>query len=340
MVEADRLVAELRAHQRDREQFWAREGWRTERLVAIADELARHWAPVVLAATRQDDPLAFGLDRLRTARATYGAQLGELLRSLPPDRSEALERAQVEAARAGGAVSEARVAASFAAAALDDARRRHWGRRDRDAVDSATRRSEQAEARLSAAIDHESKSRRVVKTEAAAQRSRVQALRDNRGVLADLEQSVADVDRALERVRAERVIAMERGDVPRSHVVGLLGEPPSSVPGRQAWCALAYEIETYRDHHPIAIGHEHEEGVHAAIGPCPSWLSDRMSWDHLTRRIGDGAGVVVLADSLSVQEQPGLGGPARWSERLDHAFEVWGAVVALERDSPSLGIDL
>jgi conjugative relaxase-like TrwC/TraI family protein len=340
VLEADHRVAELKAHQRDREEFLAREGWRSERLVAIDDELARHWAPVVLAATRQDDPLAFGLDSLRAARATYGTQLGDLVRSFPPDRAEALDRAQVESARARGAVSEARVAASAAAGALDDARRRHWGRRDRDAVDSATRRSEQAAARLSVAIDHETKSRRVVKTEVAGQRARLQALRDNRAVLADLEQSVADVERALERVRTDRVIAMERGDAPRSHVVGMLGEPPSSFTGRQAWCALAYEIETYRDHHPNAVGHEHEHGAQAAIGPAPSSLSDRISWDHLTRRIADGAAIVAVADALPVEEQLGLGGPERWSERLDDAFEVWGAAVALERDAPSLGIDL
>jgi hypothetical protein len=120
----------------------------------------------------------------------------------------------------------------------------------------------------------------------------------------------------------------------------MLGDPPSSVAGRQAWCALAYEIETYRDHHPDAIGHEHEQAAQAAIGPWPSSLSDRMSWDHLTRRIADGAGIVALADSLPVQEQPGLGEPARWSERLDDAFEAWGAGVAIVRDAPSLGIDL
>jgi hypothetical protein len=126
----------------------------------------------------------------------------------------------------------------------------------------------------------------------------------------------------LERVRAERVIAMERGDAPRSsHVVGMLGGPPSSVAGRQAWCALAYEIETYRDHHSNAIGHEHEQGARAAIGPSPSSLSDRMSWDHLTRRIADGAGIVAVADALPVEEQPGLGGPGRFRG-------VWPAVLA------------
>ncbi len=337
---AVRRVAELKAHQRDREGFLAREGWRSKRIVAIDDELARHWAPVVLAAARQDDPLAFGLDRLRAARVTYSAQLGELVRSLPPDRADALARAQAAAGQARGAVVDARGAAAGAAAALDDARRRHWGRRDRDAVESATRRSDHAESRLAAAIDHESDSRRVVKVEEAAQRARVQALRDNRGALADLEQAVADVEGALERVRVERVIAMESGHESRTQLVGMLGVPPNSVAGRQAWCGMAYEVETYRDHHPEIIGHEHEEGVYAAIGPSPSSFRDRATWDHLVRRMADGAEIVAAADALPVEEQPvGLGGPDRWSERLNDAFEARGASVALERDARGLGIE-
>jgi hypothetical protein len=111
--------------------------------------------------------------------------------------------------------------------------------------------------------------------EAAAQRARLQALRDNGGLLADLEQACSDIARALQRVRAERVIAMASGNEPRRHVVEMLCEPPDSVACRQAWCALAYEIETYRDHHPDAVGYEHDDGVQAAIGPSPSSLSDR-----------------------------------------------------------------
>ena len=340
VADAGRRVAELNAHQRDREAFLAREGWRSARISAIDDELARHWAPVVLAAARQDDPLAFGLDRLRAAQVTYATQLGQLLRSLPPDRADALERAQVEAARARGAVAEARNAATEATASLHDARRRHWGRRDRDAIEAAGRRSDYAEARLSSAVDHESKSRRVVKVEAAAQRARVQALRDNRGVLADLGQAIADVHGALERLRAERVIEMASSREPGMHLVAVLGEPPPSVAGRQVWCALAYEIETYRDHHPDAVGHEHQEGVQAAVGTWPSSLSDRATWEHVARRVAHGAEIIAIADAVPVEDQPDrLGGPERWSERLNLAVEARDAVMALDRDAPGLGIE-
>jgi hypothetical protein len=136
------------------------------------------------------------------------------------------------------------------------------------------------------------------------------------------------------------VIAMASDHEPRTHVVAIVGEPPSSVAGRQAWCALAYEIEKYRDHHPEAAGHEHEQGVHAAIGPTFSSLGDRATWDHLARRIADGAGIIAVADGLPYGDQPDrLGGPERWNERLNHAFEARDAVMALDRDAPSLGIE-
>lgn len=149
------------------------------------------------------------------------------------------------------------------------------------------------------------------------------------------EHAFADVDGALERLRASRAIEMAKGHEPRMHVVAI-GEPPPSVAGRQAWCALAYEIETYRDHHPDAVGHEHEEGVQAAIGPSPSRsATDPGPCGAADRR---GAEIIAVADAVPVEEQPDrLGGPERWSERLDHAFEAWDAVVALDRDAPAAG---
>jgi conjugative relaxase-like TrwC/TraI family protein len=51
---------------------WDREHrWRLERIRDLDDRLAHHWVDVVLRAVRADDPLAFGIERLREARATY-----------------------------------------------------------------------------------------------------------------------------------------------------------------------------------------------------------------------------------------------------------------------------
>jgi hypothetical protein len=109
LAQAEEHLATLTAHQAGRESFLAREGWRSERIKAIDDELAHHWAPIVLAGVRADDPLAFGIERLRAARTTYGADLGSLLRSLPPERTDAGERARRQAVSASAGVTKARV---------------------------------------------------------------------------------------------------------------------------------------------------------------------------------------------------------------------------------------
>ncbi len=79
-----------------RQQWDDQHGWRIPRVAAIDDGLRHHWAGVVLAAARDDDPLAFGPDRLRQAHATFAADCQNLTRSLPPDRTAALRRAEAE----------------------------------------------------------------------------------------------------------------------------------------------------------------------------------------------------------------------------------------------------
>ena len=65
----------------------------------LDDTLAHHWANIVLRAVRADDPLAFGVQRLRDARATYHRDHQRILDSLPPDRRRALTRAQADTQR-------------------------------------------------------------------------------------------------------------------------------------------------------------------------------------------------------------------------------------------------
>jgi hypothetical protein len=64
------------------------------RVAELDDALAHHWAEAVLHAVRADDPLAFGVEALRRGGATYRADVENLINALPPDRRDALARAE------------------------------------------------------------------------------------------------------------------------------------------------------------------------------------------------------------------------------------------------------
>jgi conjugative relaxase-like TrwC/TraI family protein len=69
---ANRVGCEVDAHAR-----WVQANqWRQVDLDRIDRQLADHWTDTVLAAVSQDDPLAYGLDRLRGARAVLVTRQG------------------------------------------------------------------------------------------------------------------------------------------------------------------------------------------------------------------------------------------------------------------------
>lgn len=110
------------------------------------------------------------------------------------------------------------------------------------------------------------------------------------------------------------------------HLVAAQGEQPTSLAGRQAWSGLAYRVESYRDRHPEALGHEAGGGVMAAIDPRPvgRWLPAR-EWEGLAGQLACATDLVSLAAEARA---PGgtalLGDVSSWLERVDHA----GAAVA------------
>ena len=341
LAKADEHLAAHTARQGDRKAFLAREGWRSDRIRAIGDELARHWAPVVLAAVRADDPLAFGIDRLRAARTTYGADLDRLLRGLPPDRMETVERARREAVSASAGLAKARVERAEATAAAEQARQRHWGRRDRSAVERAERRVWDAERAMSGAVERDREARRLVKTETEAQRARERALRDNRGAMTELEGAVVDIEGAIEHTRPDRVLAMLRAEEPPKYLTDVLGAVPETVAGQQAWCGLAWEIEYYRDAHPTAPRDESDRGVQAALGRCPDWYADSLAWTYHAGRVAGGPDITATAERMTADDQPtDLGDHSCWAARLDNAENLLEAEIALTIEPPGLGIDL
>ncbi len=73
--EATGRVAAVGLEAAGRGAYLERHAWRHQRIAALDAELDRHWAAATLGAVRQDDPLAFGVERLRAARAYYAARL-------------------------------------------------------------------------------------------------------------------------------------------------------------------------------------------------------------------------------------------------------------------------
>ena len=80
-------VAQLRGDQDTFERFEAAQGWRRDDLVQLRAQLDHHWADVVTSCVRADDPLAFGIDKVRHARTTTVADLGRLDAAIPVDRN-------------------------------------------------------------------------------------------------------------------------------------------------------------------------------------------------------------------------------------------------------------
>lgn len=115
------------------------------------------------------------------------------------------------------------------------------------------------------------------------------------------------------------------------HLVAVLGEPPTQAGPRQVWCELAGRIESYRDRHPEAIGHESEGGVTAAVGPRPAErrIPD-AEWDELAAQLGRGAELVSVAADVSAP-----GDDASWVELLDDAV----ALLEARRATPDRGLD-
>jgi hypothetical protein len=93
----DEMAGRVAARQRDTDAFQRfdrAEGWRRDDLRRLHDQLDDHWARVVAACVRADEPLAFGIDKLRHARATTAARVNQLDAQVPPDRGEEWQQAR------------------------------------------------------------------------------------------------------------------------------------------------------------------------------------------------------------------------------------------------------
>ncbi len=140
----------------------------------------------------------------------------------------------------------------------------------------------------------------------------------------ELAQALGELDAALDDTRAARVAAMAAEPIAPAPLVAVLGQAPADCAGRQAWCGLAYRVESYRDRHPEALGHEASGGIAAAIGPRPADRWHRApEWDDLAGELAHGVALVATAGELAKPRKPVLESEASsWLELVNRAGQV------------------
>ena len=185
---------------------------------------------MVTSCVRADDPLAFGIDKLRNARTTTVADLYRLDASIPADRITEWEQSRGQLPDILRARHDAERQLAERQAALQQAGRRHWGRRDHEAmaaahalVDVARQRTEQANT-----AEHNLRERLDAITH--YQDHRRQAITDSAPARRALETFLAQLDGALDHTRPDRVRAL--ADEPESDLVERLGPAPVVARGQ------------------------------------------------------------------------------------------------------------
>ncbi len=276
------------------DRFEAAEGWRRDDISRLRDRLDHHWAAVVAACVQADDPLAYGVDKLRHARATTVGDLRHLDAAAPVDRAAEHDDAHCRLADAYRARQQAEKALGSARAAFDESGRRRWGRKDEQEAAPAKAGVVFAEQRLERAAGVEGKLRERFVSLARHQQERQQTLTAADTGRKQLEAALAQFDAALDHTRAGRVRAL--AEDPPAHLVERLGPVPTSPAGRAVWCHHALGIEAVLDR---------SDG----LGAPPSGRSPVMGRAHQE---------VAIADKL-LHASVDLADPAGWADLAGQA---------------------
>ena len=160
---------------------------------------------MVAACVQADDPLAYGVDKLRHARATTAGDLRGLDAAVPVDRATEHDDARRQLAEALRARQQAEQALGSARAAFDESGRRRWGRKDQQEVATAKAGVDFAEQRLERAAGAEDELRERFASLARHQQQRQQAIAAADAGRKQLKATLAQFDAALDHTRADRV---------------------------------------------------------------------------------------------------------------------------------------
>jgi hypothetical protein len=301
----DETAARVADLQRDKgafERFEEVEGWRRDDIRGYHEQLDDHWARVVAACVRADDPLAFGIDKLRHARATTAARVSELDAAIPPDRAEEWQQARAQLPTLIRARHEAEAALAGSQKSLDEASRRRWGRHHNDAINAAENQVGVAKQDLECAGTTERNLREQLSRISSHQQERHQAIKESVPKRKELETTLAQFDAALDHTRPQRVHGLSSD--PSPDLVKRLGEPPASAAGRAVWC-----------HHALPI----EAALDRTDGVSPPWTG----WNQQTERARQ---EIAVADRLVAAKSGGLD-PTEWAELSQQAARIREAAV-------------
>ncbi len=294
----DDIASRVHALRRDQiafDRFEKAEGWRQEDVVRLRDRLDDHWAQTVGACVRADDPLAFGIEKLRHARSTTASRIEQLDASLPPDRASEWRDARAQLPQVLRARHDAERAWADSRASLDEASRRHWGRHDRDAIAAAQGRVAYNEQRLEETRNAERDLRDRLACISTYQQERRQAITDIAPRRREFETATAQLDVALDYTRPQRVRALMSD--PSPDLVKRLGEPPASAAGRAVWCHHALPIEAALDRNdgvspPRTRWSQHDDRARQEIAVADRLLQTKSAvtnpteWAELAQQAG------------------------------------------------------
>jgi hypothetical protein len=290
----DRLRQEHETYRR----FETIEGWRRDDLVRLHHQLDDHWAEVVAACVTADDPLAYGIDKLRHARATVDEDRRAIDAGVSDDRAEQWQQTRQELPGIVRDRRQAETALAESRTRLDDASRRRWGRHDHQAIDNAQAQVAISERRLQETIGSERALRERLNALSEHQDQRRQVLADTAPERKRLDTELTRIDAALELTRRERVAML--AEDPPAYLIQRIGPAPTAPASRAVWCHHALDI--------VAVADRND-------GASPTWTGWSPQTDRARHEIAVAARILQASS-----DKPG---PTEWAELSRQASIVY-----------------
>jgi len=284
--------------------------WRQDEIVHLREQLDHHWAQVAVACVNADDPLAYGIDKLRQARTTIESDRRDIEAGIPEDRAEQWQEARRHLPDRVRDRHQAEALLRAGHAQLEQASRRRWGRHDQKAIAVAQARVEVAQRGVEQAVSVEADLRERLAALAEHQKTRLQHIAEQEPERKRLGSALDQIEAALERARPNRVAAL--ADHAPEHLVTRIGPVPTSAGGRAVWCHHALAVEAFLDR---------------TDGRFPTGTQWSAQNDRARKQI-------LVADRL-LKASGGGHTPTEWADLAQRASAVLDQLRRVERDRAS-----